>query len=119
MVCQWKMSRGGGLCLYGGEWRGMVHSMAIDWDKPIYEPQKQDNEDKYLPHQLDRETVYLIQFACRAIIFWVLFTMYAASVACLLQGIALDNGWLATGGILLGAFVVYAHRKMRSASVKW
>ena len=96
-----------------------VVGMAIDWDKPIYETPKQDDEEKYLPCQLDRETVYLIQFACRAVLFSVFLSLYASAAAAFLLGIADENGWLTAGGIILGFVVGRFHYKARDASRKW
>lgn len=96
-----------------------VVAMAIDLDKPIYKAQEQEDEEKYLPYQLDHETVYLIQFACRAVLFSVFLSLYAAAVVLLFQGIAFEDGWLFAGGVLFGAAVGCFHVKARDASRKW
>lgn len=116
--------------LNGNVERGILRSMAIDWNKPLFEATPEEKAKyaaertridtiKKQPCQLDSETVYLIQFACRAVIFMVLLSLYAASVSFVVIGCANDNGGFTIGGLIMAIGVAIVHAKMRTASIKW
>ena len=108
----------------------MLGGMLDDIDLPMFEPTAEQREyrvrrkeyraaEKALPHSLDNETIFLIQFACRAVVLVALLILYLPCAYFAVLGFVGEHAGIMFAGLLGLVLVFWAHVKMYNKSRTW
>lgn len=108
----------------------MLGGMLDDIDLPMFEPTAEQREyrvrrkeyraaEKALPHPLDNETIFLIQFACRAMVLVALLILYVTPAFFVVLGYTNKQDGLFLGGLFGLVLAFFAHVKMYNKSRTW